>query len=255
MDMTEKWTKEYERVDDLQMKGLKIIQNPNGFCFGIDAVLLSNFCEVKKGERVVDLCTGSGIIPILIAGKSRAEKITGIEIQDQVADMAKRSVLMNRLQDRVEIISGDIKNARNYIALSSADVVTANPPYMAAGRGIQNGNKAKAVSRHEIKCTIDHVVGTAAKLLRPGGRFYMVHRPHRLVDVLCALREKRLEPKRILFIQPYKDKKPNLMLIKSVRDGKPELVFDVPMAVYREDGSFTSKLRDYYQQESIEPIL
>ncbi len=250
--MKEKWVKEAERVDDLQVKGLKIIQNPDGFCFGIDAVLLSNFCEVKKGETVVDLGTGTGIIPILIAGKSRARKIIGIEIQDKVAEMAQRSVLMNHLEARVEIINEDLKNAARHVAPSSVDVVTANPPYMAEGRGIQNGNMAKAVSRHEIKCNINGVVGTAAKLLRPGGRFYMIHRPHRLVDVFCALRENKLEPKRILFIQPSRDKKPNLVLIKSVRDGKPELVFELPMAVYSEDGSYTKELREWYEQESIE---
>lgn len=253
--MTDKWLKDGERIDDLQMKGLKIIQNPQGFCFGIDAVLLGNFCEVNKGDTVVDLGTGTGIIPLLVAAKSRAASVIGFEIQTDVADMADRSVRMNGLENRIRIIHEDMGLAANHVALSSADVVISNPPYMAFGRGIQNPNSAKAVSRHEITCTVLQVVETAAKLLRPGGRFYMIHRPHRLVDVLCALRSKGLEPKRIRFVHPGLNKKPNLMLIKSVRDGRPELRFDAPLVVYEPDGSATRELLEIYARETIEPTL
>lgn len=241
-----------ERIDDLQCKGLKIIQNPKGFCFGMDAVLLSNFCEIKKGATVVDLGTGTGIIPILIAGKSSAKKIYGIEIQSQVADMAKRSVKLNNLENRIEILNEDLKNANKFIEVNSVDVVTSNPPYMSIGGGLKNPEDMKAISRHEVKCTLEDVIAMASRLLKHNGHFYLVHRPHRLVDIICLCRQYKLEPKKIRFVHPNKNKKPNLLLLKCVKAARPELKFLDPLYVYKEDGSYTDEIYEIYSKESIE---
>ncbi len=243
--------KEEERIDDLQCKGLKIIQNPKGFCFGIDAVLLSNFCEIKKDATVVDLGTGTGIIPILIAGKSRAKKIYGIEIQNKVADMANRSIKLNSLEDRISILNEDIKDITNIIKVNSADVVTSNPPYMVAG-SLQNPDDAKAISRHEIKCTLEDIIYNASRLLRHNGHFYMIHRPHRLVDIMVLCRKYKLEPKTIRFVHPSLNKKPNLLLLKCIKAANAELKFLDPLYVYRENGGYTEQIYDIYGRESIE---
>lgn len=241
-----------ERIDDLQCKGLKIIQNPKGFCFGMDAVLLSNFCEIKKGATVVDLGTGTGIIPILIAGKSNAKKIYGIEIQSEVADMAKRSVTLNNLEDRIEIINEDFKKAKEFIDVNSIDVVTSNPPYMNVDSGLKNPEDMKAISRHEIKCTLEDVISTASRLLKHNGHFYLVHRPHRLVDIMCLCRQYKLEPKKLRFVHPSKNKKPNLLLLKCIKAARSELKFLSPLYVYKDDGNYTDEVYAIYGKKSIE---
>jgi len=249
--MNEALLKENERIDDLQCKGLKIIQNPKGFCFGVDAVLLSNFCEIKRNAKIVDLGTGTGIIPILMAGKSSAEKIYGIEIQKEVADMARRSIRLNGLEDRIDIINEDLKRIEGLIEINSIDVVVSNPPYMDPGGGLKNPEDLKAISRHEIKCTLEDVIKTAGRLLRHNGHFYLVHRPHRLVDIMCLCRKYKLEPKKLRFVHPNKNKKPNLLLLKCIKAAKPELKFLNPLYVYNEDGSYTDEIFQIYGRESI----
>ena len=176
-----------ERLDDLQRNGYQIIQKKNGFCFGMDAVLLSGFARVKQGEKAIDLGTGTGIIPILLEAKYEGEHYTGLEIQDEMADMAARSVALNHLEEKVSIVKGDIKEASRLFGAASFDVVTSNPPYMNDAHGLKNPDLPKAISRHEVLCTLDDVTREAARLLRPGGRFYMVHRPHRLIEIITAL--------------------------------------------------------------------
>ncbi|SKC83719.1 tRNA1(Val) (adenine(37)-N6)-methyltransferase [Maledivibacter halophilus] len=249
--MDEVLLKENERIDDLQCKGLKIIQNPKGFCFGVDAVLLSNFCEIKRNAKVVDLGTGTGIIPILIAGKSNAEKIYGIEIQKTVADMARRSVQLNNLGERINIINEDLKEVDKIIDVNSIDVVVSNPPYMSPLGGLQNPESLKAISRHEIKCTLEDIIKITGRLLKHNGHFYLVHRPHRLVDIMCLCRKYKLEPKKIRFIHPNRNKKPNLLLLKCIKAAKPELKFLNPLYVYNEDGSYTHEIYEIYGKESI----
>lgn len=241
-----------ERVDDLQLKGLKIIQNPEGFCFGIDAVLLSNFAEIKKNATVVDLCTGTGIVPLLVAGKSQASKIYGIEIQNSVADMAQRSVKLNGLEERVEIIEDDLKKAFNHLSPGSVDVVTCNPPYIASGGGILNPHSYKAISRHEVLCTLEDVIASASKLLCNKGTLFMVHRPSRLIDISYLARKYGLEPKIIRFVQPKANKKPNILLVKCVKGGNPELKFMDPLIVYEEDGDYTQEIYKIYNNENID---
>ena len=184
-----------ERLDDLQRNGYQIIQKKNGFCFGMDAVLLSGFARVKQGEKAIDLGTGTGIIPILLEAKYEGEHYTGLEIQDEMADMAARSVALNHLEEKVSIVKGDIKEASRLFGAASFDVVTSNPPYMNDAHGLKNPDLPKAISRHEVLCTLDDVTREAARLLRPGGRFYMVHRPHRLIEIITALTKYKLEPK------------------------------------------------------------
>lgn len=244
--------KENERVDDLQCKGLKVIQNSKGFCFGVDAVLLSNFSEIKRGARVVDLGTGTGIMPILIAGKSSAGKIYGIEIQQQVADMARRSIKLNELEDRIEVINEDLKNTEGLIEVNSIDVVVSNPPYMNQNGGLKNPEDLKAISRHEIKCTLEDIIRASSRLLKHNGHFYLVHRPHRLVDIMCLCRQYKLEPKKLMFVHPNKNKKPNLLLLKCIKAAKPELKLLDPLYVYKEDGSYTDDIYEIYGKESIE---
>ena len=238
--------KDEERLDDLQRNGYQIIQKKDGFCFGMDAVLLSGFAVVKPGEKAIDLGTGTGIIPILLEAKYEGEHYTGLEIQDEVAEMAARSVALNHLEEKVSIVKGDIKAASRLFGAASFDVVTSNPPYMNDAHGLKNPDLPKAIARHEVLCTLDDVAREAAKLLRPGGRFYMVHRPHRLIEIITALTKYKLEPKRMKMVHPFVDKEANMVLIEAVRGGKSMIKVEAPIVVYREPGVYTQEIYDIY---------
>jgi len=238
--------KENERLDDLHRCGYMIIQDPARFCFGIDAVLLSGFCNVAKGDRVLDLGTGTGVIPILLAAKTNAIHLTGIEIQEESADMAKRSVEYNKLTERVSIIHGDLKEVETLINKHSFDVVTTNPPYMKVGSGASGELSAKAIARHELALSLDECIRAAAYALKFGGKLYMVHRPTRLADIICTLRAHKLEPKQIRFVQPYANKEPNLVLVEARSGGGAELRIMPPLVVYNEDGSYTDECYEIY---------
>lgn len=239
-------SREDERIDDLQRNGYRIIQKTNGFCFGMDAVLLSGFAQVREGERAVDLGTGTGIIPILLEAKTQGRSFIGLEIQDEMADMASRSVKLNELEDRVQIVKGDIKEASRLFGKASFDVVTSNPPYMNDQHGLKNPHLPKAISRHEVLCTLNDVVREAALLLKPGGRFYMVHRPHRLAEIISVLKEYKLEPKRMKLVHPFIDKDANMVLIEAVRGGKPMMKVEAPIVVYKEQGTYTDEIYTIY---------
>ena len=238
--------KENERIDDLQRNGYKIIQKRNGFCFGMDAVLLSGFANVKPGERAVDLGTGTGIIPLLLEAKYQGSHYTGLEIQEEMAEMAARSVALNRLEDKIRIVTGDIKEASRLFGAASFDVVTSNPPYMNDAHGLKNPDLPKAIARHEVLCSLEDVVREGARLLRPGGRFYMVHRPHRLVEIIAVLKEWRLEPKRMKMVHPFVDKEANMVLIEAVRGGKSMIKVEAPIVVYKEPGVYTDEIYTIY---------
>lgn len=235
-----------ERIDDLQRNNYKIIQDPERFCFGMDAVLLSGFAKAKEGDRVIDLGTGTGIIPILMEAKTEASDFTGLEIQPESADMAQRSVELNHLESKIRIVTGDIKEASSLFGAATFDVVTSNPPYMTEHHGITNEKSPKAIARHELLCTLEDVISQAAKLLRPGGSFYMVHRPFRLVDIMVLMREYHLEPKRMKLVYPYIDKDPNMVLIEGLRGGRPRLTVEKPLIVYKEPGVYTDEIYDIY---------
>lgn len=238
--------KENERIDDLERNGYHIIQDTNRFCFGMDAVLLSGFARVKEGARVLDLGTGTGIIPILLEAKTKAEHLTGLEIQEDSADMARRSVLLNGLEHKIDIVTGDIKEAGNLFDAASFDVITCNPPYMIGQHGITNEGDAKAIARHEILCTLEDVVSQTAKLLRPGGNFFMVHRPFRLAEIMSVLQAYKLEPKRMQLVYPFVDKEPNMVLIEANRGGKPRMTVEKPLIVYKEPGVYMPEIYDIY---------
>lgn len=235
-----------ERFDDLQRNGYKIIQNPQKFCFGMDAVLLSGFARVKKAERVIDLGTGTGIIPILLEAKTPGEHFTGLEIQPESADMAARSVRYNGLEDRISIVTGDIKDAANLFGASSFDVVTSNPPYMTKEHGLVNDADAKTIARHEVLCSLEDLISQTAKLLKPNGRCYFVHRPFRLVEILSMMSAYQVEPKRIQFVYPYVDKEPNMVLIEGVRGGKSRVTVEKPLIVYKSPGVYMPEIYDIY---------
>ena len=235
-----------ERFDDLQRNGYKIIQNPQKFCFGMDAVLLSGFARVKKTERVIDLGTGTGIIPILLEAKTLGEHFTGLEIQPESADMAARSVRYNGLEDRISIVTGDIKDAANLFGASSFDVVTSNPPYMTKEHGLVNDADAKTIARHEVLCSLEDLISQTAKLLKPNGRCYFVHRPFRLVEILSMMSAYQVEPKRIQFVYPYVDKEPNMVLIEGVRGGKSRVTVEKPLIVYKSPGVYMPEIYDIY---------
>ncbi|HAQ41110.1 MAG TPA: SAM-dependent methyltransferase [Clostridiales bacterium] len=238
--------KENEKIEDLQCNGLRIIQNKQWFCFGMDAVLLTNYCDIRNNSIIADLGTGTGIIPILLSGKKNYSKAYALEIQEEVAEMAKRSVALNDLQDKIEILNIDLKDALNYLELNSFDAVISNPPYKLNNSGIINPSDKKAISRHEIKCSLEDVISTAASLLKQYGRFYMVHRPDRLADIMCLLRKYRLEPKQIRFVHPRAAAKPNMILIRASKNGNPELKFDPPLYIYDDQGSYTEDVYKIY---------
>lgn len=235
-----------ERLDDLERNGYKIIQTPERFCFGMDAVLLSGFAQVKKGECAIDLGTGTGIIPILLEAKTEGKHFIGLEIQEESADMAVRSVKLNHLEEKIEIVQGDIKEALQLFGKGKFDVVTSNPPYMNDLHGLKNPSDAKAIARHEVLCTLEDVVASAAALLKSSGRFYMVHRPFRLVEIFMAMTKYNLEPKRMRLVHPYVDKEPNMVLIEAVRGGKSMIKIEKPMVVYKEPGVYTQEIYDVY---------
>lgn len=238
--------KENERIDDLQRNQYKIIQNPSRFCFGMDAVLLSGFARAKEGDRVLDLGTGTGIIPLLMEAKTKAAHLTGLEIQAESADMAARSVKLNGLSDKIAIVNGDIKEAVRLFGAASFDVVTCNPPYMTDHHGLKNPEEPKAIARHEILCCLEDVISQSAKLLKPGGSFYMVHRPFRLAEIMVLLRQYRLEPKRMKLVYPFVDKEPNMVLLEANRGGKPRMTVEKPLIVYKAPGVYTDEIYDIY---------
>ena len=237
---------EDERIDDLQRNGYRIIQKKKGFCFGMDAVLLSGFAQVKEGEVAVDLGTGTGIIPILLEAKTKGKHFTGLEIQEEVAEMAGRSVRLNQLENRVDIVRGDIKEASRLFGKASFDVVTSNPPYMNDNHGLKNPDLPKAIARHEVFCTLDDVCREASLLLRSGGRFYMVHRPFRLAEIISLMVQYRIEPKRMRLVYPYVDREPNMVLIEGLRGGKSRMTVEKPLIVYKEPGKYTDEIYDVY---------
>lgn len=263
--------KDGERIDDLERNGYRIIQKTASFCFGMDAVLLSGFARVKKGETAVDLGTGTGIIPILLKAKSEGRHFYGIELQHEMAEMARRSVELNGLSEEIDILTGDIREISGSIdsageadrqpgsaseirsfsdtvnALKGrTDVVTSNPPYMKTSHGLKNPDDSRAIARHEVKCTLSDVCRAASVLLKSGGRFYMVHRPLRLPEIITELKAARLEPKRIKPVYPFIDREANMILIEAVKDAGPECRFEKPIVVYKAAGVYSDEIYDIY---------
>ncbi len=236
-----------ERIDVVPGTEYKIIQNKKRFSYGTDAIFLSDFA--KPRGIVMDLGTGTGIIPLRMIGKRNVKEIYGVEIQEEVAEMAKRTVELNGLEDRIKILNMDLKELPNKFPKASFDCVTSNPPYAKTGSALVNLDDNFAISRHEISCNLEDIIRTAEYLLNPQGKFYMVHRPDRLVDILCTMREFRIEPKYIRFVQPKIGKKPNLLLIEGLKGGKPEIKFHEPLIVYKEDGSYTEEIYKIYGME------
>ncbi len=238
-----------ERVDDLHIQNYRIIQNKEGFCFGMDAVLLSDFAKVKEAETVLDMGTGTGIIPILLEAKTKGKAYMGLEIQEEFVDMARRSVQMNGQADKVTILHGDIKEAAQLFPLSTFDVITSNPPYMNSGKGLMNPSSAKAIARHEVLCSLEDVIYNASKLLRVGGRFYMVHRPQRLMEIFATLKKHRLEPKQIRMVHSYAHKEATMVLIEAIRGGNPLLKVHSPLIIYSDKNQYSSEIYKIYGKE------
>ncbi|MBQ9199758.1 MAG: tRNA1(Val) (adenine(37)-N6)-methyltransferase [Lachnospiraceae bacterium] len=238
--------KDNERLDDLQCKGYYIIQNPDMFCFGMDAVLLADFTSGKKMAKAIDLGTGTGVIPILMEARDKAAHFTGLEIQNESADMALRSVMYNNLKDKVDIVCGDIKEIEKHFEREAFDIVTSNPPYISEKKGLLNAMEPKNIARHEILLSLEDVIRAAAYLLKVGGSFAMVHKPFRLAEIIRLLSKYHLEPKRIRMVQPYIDKEPNMVLIESVKGGKPMVKVEPTLVVYNKDGNYTGELLKCY---------
>ena len=235
-----------ERLDELHRNGYYIIQNEKKFCFGMDAVLLSGFARVKQGEKVLDLGTGTGIIPILLEAKTEGEHFSALEIQEESVDMARRSVAYNGLEEKIDVVCGDIKEASKIFGAAKFDVVTCNPPYMNDQHGLKNPDLPKAIARHEVLCTLEDVVREAAKVLKVNGRFYMVHRPFRLVEIINTLSKYKLEAKRMRFVHPYIDKEPNMVLIEAVKGGKSMIKIENPLIVYKEPNVYEDEIYKIY---------
>ncbi len=237
-----------ERLDDLQRCGYKLIQNTGIFCFGMDAVLLCAFANVREGDRVLDLGTGNGVIPILLKGRTRGSHFTGLEIQDINVDMAKRSVLYNSIEEYVDIVHGDIKEASAIFGGASFDVVTSNPPYMNENHGLTNPESHKAIARHEILCTLEDVIREGSKVLKLGGSFCMVHRPHRLTEIFELMRKYKVEPKRMRMVHSFIDKEATMVLVEGIRGGRPMIKVEKPLIIYESQGKYTEEIIRLYEE-------
>ena len=245
--------KENERIDDLQYKGLKIIQNEKYFCFGMDSILLSDFAkDIKKNSLVLDIGTGTGIISILLSKKTESKKIYGIEIQDEIAEMATRSVKINKLENKIEIINDNIKNIEKYINNNSIDVVVTNPPYKKENAGIKNENINKLISRHEITANLEDFISNASRVLKDKGCFYMVNRPERLAEIINLFNKYKIEPKKLRLVFPKINSKPNLIVIKGIKNAKPFLEIDEPLIVYNDDNTYTPEILKIYNKNQEE---
>lgn len=241
---------ENETLDDLQLKNIHIIQKKDNFRFGVDAILLANFAKLKDKESAMDLCTGTGIVPFVLAGKTNSNSIRGIEIQSDMVDMANRSVRYNKLNNRVNFINADLTDLEFIKKLTKVNVVTVNPPYKLKDSGISNPVYELAIARHEICCNLEDVIISSKLLLNHGGRFYMVHRPERLVDILTLMRKYKLEPKRIKLVQPTPSKAPNIVLIEGKNNGGSFLKWEAPLSIHKEDGSYSKELQDIYNSDT-----
>lgn len=239
---------EDESVDDLQLKDLFLIQKLDGFKFGVDAVLLADFANVKSKHRVIDMCTGTGIIPFLVYGKYSPKSILGLEIQEDMVEMANRSVKINSV-DNISFINGDLKDLKLLKSIEKADVVTVNPPYKLNNAGIVNPRDKMAIARHEVMCNLEDVIIAARILLKDNGRVFMVHRPERLADIITLMRKYKIEPKRIRMVHPNKRKAPNIVLVEGQRDGGAFLKWDEPLFVYNEDGTYSDQINKIYGRE------
>lgn len=241
---------EDETLDDLDLNGIYVIQKKHGFRFGMDAVLLANFAKIKRNDKIIDFCSGTGIIPFIIAGKNELKSIKGIEIQEEMVDMALRSSEYNSLQDKIDFLCGDLKNEVMLSALEKVDVVTVNPPYKLLNTGIINISNKNAIARHEICCTLEDVINASKMVLKDKGRFYMVHRPERIADIMMLMRKYKLEPKSIRMIQPSVGKAPNLLLIEGQKNGGRFLKWENTLYVYDEKGNYTEEINKIYRKEN-----
>lgn len=243
--MIELQLSEKERLDDLQ-NGYKIIQDTDDFCFGMDAVLLSWFAGLKEHDQVLDMCTGNGIIPILLRARNRRCHITGLEIQEKSADLARRSVAYNHLENDIDIVTGDVKEAAAIFGKASFSVVTTNPPYMTGGHGFTNAHTSKSIARHEVLCSLEDVIAQASQVLKMHGKFYMVHRPFRLAEIMSLMVKHHLEPKRMQLVYPFVDKEPNMVLIEGLKGGNARIEVAKPLIVYERPGVYTKDILDIY---------
>ncbi|PYI50202.1 tRNA1(Val) (adenine(37)-N6)-methyltransferase [Paenibacillus flagellatus] len=239
------WLRPGERLDDLLTHEMHIIQSDDVFSFSLDAVLLARFCSVPPRGRIADLCTGNGVIPLLLSTRTKAD-IVGVEIQERLADMAERNVRMNGLESRLHMLQADLKEAHVALGYGRFDLVTVNPPYLPVRSGDHKLNIHIAAARHELYCTLDDVLAACSRLVRTGGKVAMVHRPSRLIEIVCGMREHRLEPKRIRFVHPRAGEEANIVLIEAIRDGKPELRLLPPLIVHEENGYCQELLDVYY---------
>lgn len=235
-----------ERIDDLQIKGYKLIQDSELFCFGVDATLLSDFAKMRPGDKVLDLCTGNGVIPILMDAKNEGCTFVGLEIQEASASLARRSIELNGQSERISIVTGDLKEADKLFKASTFDVVTVNPPYMNENHGLVNDMSALAIARHEIMCSLEDIISQSAKMLRPGGNLFMIHRPGRLSDIFELLKKYRIEPKRLRMVHPYVDKEPTMVLIEAKRGANSHLRVDPPLIIYKALNEYTDEIYRIY---------
>ncbi|WP_196000930.1 tRNA1(Val) (adenine(37)-N6)-methyltransferase [Clostridium sp. 1001271B_151109_B4] len=235
-----------ESIDDLQLNGLQLIQKEQGFRFGVDAVLLSHFANVKKKHRVIDLCTGTGIVSFLVYGKYKPQEVIGLEIQDDMVEMANRSSRLNDTSDIVKFVQGDLKDKALLDSLGRFDVVTVNPPYKLNNAGILNPNDKLAIARHEIMCNLEDVIVSARRLLKDNGRMFIVHRPERLADIFGLMRKYKIEPKRVRLVQPNTKKAPNIVLVEGQRDGGAFLKWEETLYVYDDNGNYSEEINRIY---------
>lgn len=238
--------KEDESLDDLQLDGINIIQKKEGFRFGIDAVLLANFANVKSKHTVIDLCTGTGIVPLIIKGKRKPKKITGVEIQREFVEMANRTKAINSFEDDINFIEGDLKDETLIKSLEKADVVTVNPPYKLHNAGILNPLDKLSIARHEVMCNLEDVIKASRKLLKDNGRLYMIHRPERLADIFTLMRKYKIEPKRVRMIHPNTKKAANIVLVEGQRDGGAFLKWEPALFVYDDHGNYSKEIDEIY---------